>query len=273
MAGFYGAQRLVLQAILDAQGNTSAFIEDSRIAQSTRISPRATRDWFLTLDQDGYVDLALTEDGLRACVTAQGRLALGLYHPSPSQPSAPPAPDPAKHRPPAVAATGVPGAVNIPQHQRDQIFICYSRTDNQNPDFREMLVRQLKAVNLAQQGILQLEFFVDEQIKPGARWRDEIQRALSRTRVAVILEGAGLMASEFVQREEIPSFLKAAQDDAGITVFRVPVRHVSELLVPPALQGIQAAWPLNAPLSGLSGSKRDAALAEIVAKIVKAYAN
>jgi hypothetical protein len=94
MARLYGAQRLVLHAIQDAQGDTGAFIEDSRIAQTTRISLRDMRDWFLTLDNDEYVDLALTESGMSASVTAKGRLALGLYKPFP----APPVPAPALTR-------------------------------------------------------------------------------------------------------------------------------------------------------------------------------
>jgi hypothetical protein len=85
MARLFGAQRLVLQAIQDAQGDTQAFVEDTRIAQATQISLRDMRDWLLTLDQDQYVDLALTEGGLKAGVTPQGRLALGLYRPFPTQ--------------------------------------------------------------------------------------------------------------------------------------------------------------------------------------------
>jgi uncharacterized caspase-like protein len=96
MARLYGAQRLVLQAILDAQGDSSAFIEDSRIAQAVQIGLRDTRDWFLTLDQDQYVDLALTERGLNASVTAKGRLTLGLYRPFTTEPA--PSPEPARSR-------------------------------------------------------------------------------------------------------------------------------------------------------------------------------
>ena len=72
MAKLYGAQRMVLQAILDAQGETPAFIEDSRICQATRISLRDIRDWFLTLDNDELVDLALTENGMNALGYRQG---------------------------------------------------------------------------------------------------------------------------------------------------------------------------------------------------------
>ena len=97
MPKLFGAQRMVLQAILDAQGETSAFIEDSRVAQVTQISLRDMRDWFLTLDQDEYVDLALTEGGLKASATPKGRLALGLYRPFPTQPT-PSQPEPSRSR-------------------------------------------------------------------------------------------------------------------------------------------------------------------------------
>src|SRR4051794_6677456 len=89
MARLFGAQRLVLQAIQDAQGETSGCIGDTRIAQSTQIALRDVRDWFLTLDQDECVDLGLTEGGLKASVTAKGRLALGLYRPFPTQSTTP----------------------------------------------------------------------------------------------------------------------------------------------------------------------------------------
>ena len=84
MARLFGAQRLVLQEIQDAQGESQSFLEDTRICQATKISLRDMRDWFLTLDNDEYVDLALTESGLSASVTAKGRLALGLYRPFPT---------------------------------------------------------------------------------------------------------------------------------------------------------------------------------------------
>ena len=83
MARFIGAQRLVLQALIEAQGDSQAFIKDSRVARTTQIALRDMRDLFLTLDQEEYVDLARNESGLSASVTAKGRLALGLYRPFP----------------------------------------------------------------------------------------------------------------------------------------------------------------------------------------------
>ena len=97
VARLFGAQRMVLEAILDAQSESRSFIEDFRICQATRISLRDMRDWFLTLDNDELVDLALTENGMSASVTAKGRLALGLYRPFPT-PTQPSAPEPSRSR-------------------------------------------------------------------------------------------------------------------------------------------------------------------------------
>ena len=52
------------------------------------------RNWLLTLDQEEYVDLALTNNGLSASITPKGRLTLGLFRPLPSTP----APEPSKSR-------------------------------------------------------------------------------------------------------------------------------------------------------------------------------
>jgi uncharacterized caspase-like protein len=98
MVRLYGAQRMVLQTILDTQGESPAFVEDHRIAQATHIALRDTRDWLLTLDHDELVDLALTECGLRASLTPKGRLALGLYRPFPAQVATPSAPEPSRAR-------------------------------------------------------------------------------------------------------------------------------------------------------------------------------
>src|SRR5262245_28321203 len=95
MAKLFGAQRLVLQTIEDLPKDSAGFVPDYQVAQATKIALRDMRDWFLTLDEDEYVDLTLTEGGLKAAVTPKGRLALGLYRPFPTQPTAQ---EPAKSR-------------------------------------------------------------------------------------------------------------------------------------------------------------------------------
>ncbi len=65
---------MVLQAILDAQGEPQNYVEDFRIAQSTRIALNDVRHWLETLAFEGYVEVARTEVGLSASITALGRL-------------------------------------------------------------------------------------------------------------------------------------------------------------------------------------------------------
>lgn len=94
MAKLYGAQKMVMQAIQNAQGETFNYIDDSKLSQATRIAMSDMRNWLLTLDQEEYVDLALTNNGLSASITPKGRLTLGLFRPLPT----PPAPEPSRAR-------------------------------------------------------------------------------------------------------------------------------------------------------------------------------
>ena len=82
MAKLYGAQRIVLQTILDASGDIPSLVEDSQIAQTTRIALEYTRDWLETLEREEYVEIDRTEAGLSASITAKGRLALVFGQPS-----------------------------------------------------------------------------------------------------------------------------------------------------------------------------------------------
>lgn len=76
MARLFGAQRMVLQAITDLPKNPAGFVADQQVAQSTKIALSDVRDWIETLEGEGYVEVAQTEAGLTASITAQGRLAL-----------------------------------------------------------------------------------------------------------------------------------------------------------------------------------------------------
>jgi hypothetical protein len=87
MARLIGAQRLVLQTILKIQRDASNFVEDSQIAQTTRIDPEDVRDWLETLEGEGYVDVAKTAVGLVVSITALGKLVLRQFEPIGKAPS------------------------------------------------------------------------------------------------------------------------------------------------------------------------------------------
>ena len=64
MAKLIGAQRMVLQAILDLPKDDAGFVSDSHIAQKTQIAISDVRDWIETLEGEGYVEVARTGTGL-----------------------------------------------------------------------------------------------------------------------------------------------------------------------------------------------------------------
>jgi hypothetical protein len=98
MARLIGAQRMVLQAIVDLPVNSAGFVTDAQIAQHTQIAASDVRDWIETLEGEGLVNVAKTTSGLSASITANGRLALGQYRPFPSAPAPPAADTPADTR-------------------------------------------------------------------------------------------------------------------------------------------------------------------------------
>ena len=82
MAKLYGAQKMVLQAIQNAQGETSTYIEDSKLTQATQIAMSDMRNWLLTLDQEEYIDLTLTNNGLAPRSRRKGGSRLDSLAPS-----------------------------------------------------------------------------------------------------------------------------------------------------------------------------------------------
>jgi hypothetical protein len=87
MAKLIGAQRMVLQAILDLPKDVADNVTDNQIAQATQISLGDVRNWLETLEGDGNVNVARTTGGLAASITAHGKLALWQYQPFETRPS------------------------------------------------------------------------------------------------------------------------------------------------------------------------------------------
>ena len=85
MARLIGAQRMVLQAILDLPKDSAGYVRDAHIAQKTQIAIADVRDWIETLEGEGHVNVARTTGGLSASITAQGRTGPGAV---PARPDA-----------------------------------------------------------------------------------------------------------------------------------------------------------------------------------------
>jgi formylglycine-generating enzyme required for sulfatase activity len=140
---------------------------------------------------------------------------------------------------------------------RDQVFISYSHADS------EWLKRlQTMLAPLQRQGAL--DVWADTRIQPGQLWKEEIEKALARAKVAVLLVSPDFLASEFIARHEFPTLLEAASKE-GLIIFWVPVRH--SLYEETDIARYQAAYDPRTPLSTLTAAEQDAALVQIAKKL------
>ena len=59
---------------------------------------------------------------------------------------------------------------------------------------------------------------------PGAKWREELQKALDNTRVAILLVSADFLASSFIAEDVLPPLLRAAEA-GGAIILSVIVKY------------------------------------------------
>ena len=119
-----------------------------------------------------------------------------------------------------------------------------------------------------QRGIV--DIWDDTKIVPGAKWKEEIQKALDAARIAVLLVSPNFLASEFIVNEELQPLLKAAQGE-GLTIFWLYL--TSCLYEQTEIAGYQAAHDVSRPLDALSKSQRQAVLSEACSRLIRAVEN
>ncbi len=120
--------------------------------------------------------------------------------------------------PPAAAA---PEIVDVRASAvRDSVFISYARADQGKRRWRERLRTFLVPFGE------ELDVWDDSRIETGAQWRTEIDIALRRARVAVLLVGPSFLGSGFITKNELPPLLKAAAAEK-VVVLPLITNHCS----------------------------------------------
>lgn len=145
--------------------------------------------------------------------------------------------------------------------QAPKIFISYSHDDIKE---LEQLKKHLKALRLEE-----LEIWNDSNIKASAKWKDEIQNAIDSSNIAIVLVSASFLASDFINKQEIPMMLEAAKKrDMQIFPFIISACNWE---IFPWLETIQAR-PLDnkrrqKPLEKMSKAVQNDALAKFTKEI------
>lgn len=93
---------------------------------------------------------------------------------------------------------------------RNKIFLSYARADE---NWVERVKTHLKAL---EHEVGDIDVWSDKQILGGMKWLEEIEKALNETKIGVLFISADFLASNFINRKEIPPLLEAAQHHGAV---------------------------------------------------------
>jgi len=150
-------------------------------------------------------------------------------------------------------------AAAVPLVERGhKLFVSYSHKDRQYLDRLLVHLRPLERAG-------KIELWSDNKIRVGDRWRAEIQTALERSTVAVLLLSADFMASEFIVQDELPPLLKAAEE-RGVRILPLVVKPC-RFLRDPSLSQFQSANLPSTPFIMLSEGEQEGLLDQLAGEV------
>jgi nucleoside 2-deoxyribosyltransferase len=97
--------------------------------------------------------------------------------------------------------------------KRPQVFISYSHSDAEYLDRLLVHLKPLEKEDL-------IDLWVDTRLRAGDRWRKEIDNALQRAMVAILLVSADFLASDFITDNELPPHFETPRREV-IELFRL----------------------------------------------------
>ncbi len=146
--------------------------------------------------------------------------------------------------------------------QNRLIFISYSHEDT---PLKNQLVTHLKA--LENQECCRL--WVDNRIKPGEEWNEEIEKGLNTAHMIILLLTPDFLASGFIMKKEVPIAMQRRKEE-NVIVLPVLFRQCA-WETNGAINSLQV-WPDGeSPLCDMAKKKRDNQLAQLVTVIKDTY--
>jgi hypothetical protein len=143
----------------------------------------------------------------------------------------------------------------------DRLFISYSHRDREVLDRLMVHLRPLEREGL-------VDAWNDTRIDAGARWKEEVEKALDHARAAILLVSADFLASDFIVDNELPPLLQNAERKGTkiIPVIIKPCRYMRD----EALRHLQAINDPSHPLMSLSEVDQEHLLDSIAAAVEQA---
>jgi hypothetical protein len=145
---------------------------------------------------------------------------------------------------------------------RTKVFISYSQADK---EWLKRLNRHLKP--LIRDG--SLDYWDDTHIQPGDDWQQEIRTALDRAQIAVLLISADFFASDFIDGDELPPLLAAAEAK-GVRILPV-ILSPSRIARDPRLARFQAVNSPDRPLNKMPMPEQEEVLDRLAQTIESAF--
>lgn len=139
----------------------------------------------------------------------------------------------------------------------NDVFISYSHEDKK---WLERLQKMLKPLLKN----TPISVWDDTQIRAGAKWKEEIEKALSNAKVAVLLVSDNFLASDFIGDKEVPHLLEAARTK-GLTILWVLLSDC--LWKETEIANYQAVHMPPVPLDSLEESEAKTALRAVCEEI------
>lgn len=143
---------------------------------------------------------------------------------------------------------------------RTNIFVSYSRLDNVHLQEFNTMITPLKRMR-------KIETWDDTKLRVGDKWHDEIQEALKRAKISILLVTANFLASEYIHEHELAPILRSAEQD-GMRIVWVSVG--SSMYETTPLKDIQCANSPDSPIASFpQGEARDKEWKKVVTRLTQ----
>ena len=136
---------------------------------------------------------------------------------------------------------------------REKVFVSYCHLDK---EYLSDIQRHFKPFKS------QIDFWDDSRIQPGQKWKDEIQKAILETKVAILLVSTYFLGSDFISSDELPPLLEAAEKEGAVILIVILKPCLFEEF--DDLNQFQAMNPPNRPVSKMDENEKEELFVNLV---------